>query len=523
MGLDFLFAGLEKICPAPSVGEERGAKREDKTRLFQLVPGEIVLRQLGNRAGEEQQGNQVGNGHEAVESIGNVPHQRAGADGAHNAHEDEDDVEDAGHDLAALAQIAPATGPVIAPADDGGQGEEQQADLNDDAADAAGQDAVEGGGRRGAVGAVCADAARIQNAGEDHRESGDGADDDGIDEDFEHAPDGLLAGLLGGGGRVGHGRRAEAGLVGEHAPGKAVLHGQHDGIAEDAASHCLEAEGALDDQHQGRGDLGDAQEDDQDAGRDVEHGHHRHQIGGDRADTLDAADQHEAHQHCQDDAGHQLVETEEVLQGRGDLGALGDVADAEAGQPAEDREDDGQPFPALAQAVFNIVHGTAVIDALLVGLPILDGQGDLGVLGAHAEESGDPHPEHGAGTAGKERSGDAGDVAGADGARQRGGDGLERGEVAAVVLILLLEELAHGVFHDPAEVAGLDEAAADGQIHARAHQKKQHDRAPGEAVEDAIDGGDGFDECFHMYPSFPKIQMLCALLYTNIHSFARYK
>ena len=97
------------------------------------MAGEILLRQLGDGAGEKQQGDQVGDGHQAVEGVGDIPHQRAGADGAHDAHEHEDDVEDAGHDLAAPAQIAPAAGPVIAPADDGGQGEEQQADLDDDA------------------------------------------------------------------------------------------------------------------------------------------------------------------------------------------------------------------------------------------------------------------------------------------------------------------------------------------------------------------------------------------------------
>ena len=102
------------------------------------------------------------------------------------------------------------------------------------------------------------------------------------------------------------------------------------------------------------------------------------------------------------------------------------------------------------------------MDAAPVGVPEFQGQGDLGVFGAHAEEGGHPHPEHGSRSANKDGPGDAGDVAGAYGGGQGGGHGLERRH-RALAGLLPLEHLAHGVLHGVAEVEELYAAVADGQ------------------------------------------------------------
>ena len=64
------------------------------------------------------------------------------------------------------------------------------------------------------------------------------------------------------------------------------------------------------------------------------------------------------------------------------------------------------------------------------------GQGDLSELGAHSEQGGYPHPENRAGAADEKRARYARDVAGADRSGERRRNGLERGEVIAVILIM---------------------------------------------------------------------------------------
>ena len=149
-----------------------------------------------------------------------------------------------------------------------------------------------------------------------------------------------------------------------------------------------------------------------------------------------------------------------------------------------------------------------LVDAALVGIPEFHGQGDLRILGAHAEEGGHPHPEHGPGAAGEDGAGDTGDVARAHRARQGGGHRLEGGQVVPVLLILLLEEASQGAAHDVAEFAHLEEAGARAEQHAGAHQQHQHDGAPGKGVDLTVDGSDSRDEIFHILPS----TVVCSIL-----------
>ena len=56
-----------------------------------------------------------------------------------------------------------------------------------------------------------------------------------------------------------------------------------------------------------------------------------------------------------------------------------------------------------------------------------------------------------------------------------------------MVLVALLEELAHGVLHDPAELGDLNAMGADRQIDTGAHQQNQHDGTPREIVQHLVD------------------------------------
>jgi len=131
---------------------------------------------------------------------------------------------------------------------------------------------------------------------------------------------------------MGHGGGAKARLVGEYAPGKSLAHSHHNGIAEYAAPHRLKAEGAGEDGGQGRRHLVDPQQDHRQPRPNVKDGHEGHHVGGHPADSLDSAQHHNAYHHRQEHAGGQAAHPEQPLHRPGDLAALGDVPDPEAGE-----------------------------------------------------------------------------------------------------------------------------------------------------------------------------------------------
>ena len=86
----------------------------------------------------------------------------------------------------------------------------------------------------------------------------------------------------------------------------------------------------------------------------------------------------------------------------------------------------GERQPLAGKSVLDVVHRTSHPFAARVRLAKANRQRDLGELRAHAEQRRTPHPEHRAGSAECHRTGDAGDIAGADSSRERRTDGLER-------------------------------------------------------------------------------------------------
>ena len=303
---------------------------------------------------------------------------------------------------------------------------------------------------------------------------------------------------------MGDGGRAQARLVGKNAPGHALAHGHHDAVAGGAAPHRPQAERPGQDVGKGPGHLVDAQNDQSQTRQNVKGRHKGDQVGGDLSDALDAPQHHHRHHggqhqtHRQTHGGRTLGPGE-AHHRTGDLAALGDVADAEAGQHPQNGKQHRQPFPVFAQTVFNVVHGAAVVHPVFVLVAEPDGQSDLGVFGAHAQKSGYPHPEHRPRAADEDGAGDAGDVAGAHGAGQRGAHRLEGRQILPVVRPRRPEQSSHRVAQDIPEPAHLDAPGAHRQPGAGAHQKQQHHRPPGKIVQHPVDRLDALQQFFHSF------------------------
>ena len=172
---------------------------------------------------------------------------------------------------------------------------------------------------------------------------------------------------------MGHRGGAEAGLVGEHPTGESLLHGRHDGVAKDAPSHCLKAEGAGDNGCQSGGNLGNTQQNNSDAGQDIEAGHKGDQIGGHLPDALDAADDHHSHNNCQKNTGNQRINSEQSVHGAGNFTGLGDISNPKRGEAPKQGKQNSQGLPPPAQPLFDVIHGAAPVGAALICLPVLDG------------------------------------------------------------------------------------------------------------------------------------------------------
>ena len=107
----------------------------------------MLARQLDHNGAEQQQRDEVRDGHEAVERVGDIPHELQVRDRAGHNDEAEDDLIGA-DDLAAKEELRAARA-VERPAEDGGRGKQQQADRQNQRARLVAEDCGKARDRRG--------------------------------------------------------------------------------------------------------------------------------------------------------------------------------------------------------------------------------------------------------------------------------------------------------------------------------------------------------------------------------------
>ena len=132
--------------------------------------------------------------------------------------------------------------------------------------------------------------------------------------------------------------------------------------------------------------------------------------------------------------------------------------------------------------------------AILVDAAELHREQALGVFGRHAEQGGNPHPEHGARAAGDDCGRHADDVAGADGRGKRGAQSAERRHFAGRVLaFLVFQHVAQGA----RQLAELQTAQAHGQKNAAEQDEHHQGHAPDEAIDGIEHVVERAEEVFH--------------------------
>ena len=328
--------------------------------------------------------------------------------------------------------------------------------------------------------------------GGDDDEGVEGEDHEGVDEHADHGDDALLVGILDVGLRVGVRRGAHTGLIGEQAALRALGERDLQRRAEAAADDGLRSEGIPEDHAEGRGDVLDAgDEDDQSAGQENSR-HDGHDLLGHGGEALHAAEEDEA----ADGDEHHADDPRRHVEGVGE-GLADGVGLHHAAEEAE-RQNDGDGEEAreeLAEAALegggDIVNRAAEDVAVLIhGARFLRERG-FRVDGRHAEEGDDPHPEDGAGAAGEDRAGRADDIAGADLRRNGGGERLEGAHAALLLSAAETEAAEHAV---PAllEVTDLHEAGLDGVPQTNGDEQRDQN-VVGQVAVDLLHNG---EKCF---------------------------
>ena len=319
-----------------------------------------------------------------------------------------------------------------------------------------------------------------------------------------------------------HHRGTQTGFVGEHAALEALHHHGLDGNAGSAAHRSHGSESGLEDRAESGNDVGVVDADDHNAAQNEQHHHEGHHLLREGSHALEAAQRDGSSQRHQHKADDQAVEGDAFVQGhigqsgnaeRGfnvhhDLVDLTHGADAEGGQQGEDGEQHRQhltnSLAALlgAQTIAQVVHGTAGPLAVFVAAAVVDAQHVFGVVGHHAKESGDPHPEHSAGAADDDGSRHTRDITNADGGSQRGAQRLEGRHSALVAFVgddFFLEQAADGVLPPQLQLADLKHLGHDGGQKAGGQQQHQTQRGPDEGIDHIVARFKGFEELFHVF------------------------
>ena len=251
-----------------------------------------VIEVLGHEVRQGEEGDNDRDNHEVVEHIAQLPDEVVGH---HRAEEDEDEREDGVDEAALLAEeVSNVDLTEEVPAEDGGEGEEHQADGHEQAAGGIAHDAGEGDlrhvGLADALGGAGGKDAVAGIQGGDHDQCGHGENDKGIDEYTDHGDNALLVGAAALCHGVGVRGGAHAGLITEKAALDALADGLREGKAEAAADDGLRLERIAEDHTEGFRDEADAGDEHRKSSDDVKAGHDGNDFFRPGGDTVAAAE-----------------------------------------------------------------------------------------------------------------------------------------------------------------------------------------------------------------------------------------
>lgn len=248
----------------------------------------IVVEDTDGLAAHAQDDDDIDQGHEAHEDVGQIPDEVKAGAGAEKDHDDHGQSEQGQEHFAVFDEEQIGLGVVII-ADDGAEGKGQDSEGEEMAAPEAHL------AKDGALHIGHPVETIFRRAGDQENKCGGAADEQGVDKDGEHLHQALFGrmGDIGGGGGIG--RAAHTGFVGK----KAALDAKGHTAAGKAAHDGLHVKSRGEDEAEDGGQYGDIAHDDPQPQRHVADGHDGHDHGGNEADAVHAAKDDESGASCQ--------------------------------------------------------------------------------------------------------------------------------------------------------------------------------------------------------------------------------
>ena len=243
---------------------------------------EIALYKLYHCARQQEEGDQVRDGHQPVECLRHAPEQAEIGSRSDDRYEGVDDHEGLVDPCTEQKFNTPC--PVESPAENGRKRKAAEGDRGKYGypVTIGGDEAVDR-----ELGACVCSVADGDSAAQDDKGC-HGADYDRVGKYLEDAEKSLFYRMVCIGGRMGDGAGTESRFIGEDSSGNAFLHAQEK-AAHDSACHGGRREGAFEDGSEHAGHPVNVQEDHAQRKDDVEQRHERHEHLCDSSDPLDPA------------------------------------------------------------------------------------------------------------------------------------------------------------------------------------------------------------------------------------------
>ena len=445
-----------------------------------IVIGKEILCVLYHDPPEQDQREQVGNGHQTVADVRRVPEE---LDADERAESADDHMQ---HPVNLHFMCAEQEGkggfPVGIPAQYRREAEQDQGNDDYNLPKPAQILTESCGGQHRAVGN-----AAVPHAADHDDKRGKGADDEGIEKDLDDAVERLLDGNVHLGRGVNHGRGTGARFVGEHT----ALHTAPDcnthGRTGHAADHCIAGKSGLNNEPQRLRNQRDIHDKNHESKAQIDQRHDRCEIGGDIRDFLYAAEDDQPvnnqNQDRDDPGDHRAAACKAA-----DSAADGVYLQSAAGDKGDENSEDGKGSAQdlcngfLLHALCQNVHDTAAEVAFLILYTKVHGQGDLRKFSGHTAQRGDPHPEDRAGPAHGDRIGHADDVAVSHAGGQGGGERFVGADLPDALVGLLLH-VPYDFPESGSETGELYSFQPDCKVQPYSEEHRQHDRSEQERAQ----------------------------------------
>ena len=383
------------------------------------------MRSFEDHAGQGEESDGVGDDHQLVEQIGELPDKIVGGQ---SSEENEDQGDDLVDDHGSVAkQVDRVDAAEHIPAEHCGKGKEEQADRNKDAAECSPECFPEsslcqvcpGDGLAGCIDLVSRKSIR-KNApgcvqGGNNDEGIEGENNKGVNENTDNGDNSLVVRRLDIGLSVRVGRGAHTGFVGKEAALGTLGDGGLECHTEAAAYDRLGMKSVTEDHGESGRYIANAHEEDDQAACQKDRRHDGDDLFRDIGQTFHPADEDDCTGQDQDDSDDPGRNTKRCLHCGADGIGLDHASEKAQCQNDRHRKEVSQEFAKGTLESGSDVVDRSALNMVFSGMdPGLLGQNGFRVDRCHAKKSDDPHPEDGTGAAGQNRAGRTDDIAGTD-------------------------------------------------------------------------------------------------------------